>query len=133
MHEALDETTEPHPDLRLRLLAAMACVQSLVSCNEGLTACVEGWTVASTAVVLAAQLDARDPERSRLATEMLRAITRGGDKGYTQVVDALLEDGAPGVDTSMGTQFVDAPEHLYFGLQRLLAFLDLFQVCVGLL
>lgn len=105
----------------------MACVQSLLSCNEGLQACVEGWTVASTAVVLAAQLDARDPERSSLATEMLRTIVRGGDaRGYAQVVDALLEDGANGGGVAL--EFVDAPEHLYFGLQRLLAFLDLFQV-----
>lgn len=83
-------------------------------------------TVASAPVVLAAQLDVCDSEQSRVAVAMLRRLAGDQDRGYLQVVAALLDEGSTANEV-----FVDAPEHLYFVPQRLLAFLDLFQVILN--
>lgn len=104
-----------------RLLAALACLQGLLNCEEGLQACLSS----AAAVVLAAQLDVRDSERSRVAVAMLRRLAGHKERGYAQVVAALLEE----ANTTLFDVFVDAPEHLYYVPQRLVAFLDLFQVC----
>lgn len=114
------------PDARGRLLAALACLQGLLGCKEGLQACFtspDTSAVANASVVLAAQLDVCESERSRVALAMLRRLAGDRDRGYAQVVAALLEEAS-----SASQVFVDAPEHLYYVPQRLLAFLDLFQV-----
>lgn len=53
-------------------------------------------------------------------------LRRLASKGYDQVVVALLEE-AP-LSPHAIEVFVDAPEHLYYVPERLVAFLDLFQV-----